>query len=68
MGIDTAKQYIEVGDPRTVIPELIKQYAIDLLIVGHHERKGIYRIIGSTAYALLAHAKCEILVIPNSSY
>lgn len=53
-----------MGNPRIIIPEFIKKHHIDLLVVGHHEKQGLDRILGSTAYALLAHAKYEVLVIP----
>jgi nucleotide-binding universal stress UspA family protein len=53
-----------VGNPRVVIPELIEQHRIDLLVIGHREREGIDRILGSTAYALLERTRCETLVIP----
>jgi universal stress protein A len=68
LDIPESHQYIEVGDARIVFPEFIEKYHIDLLVVGHHETRGIDRILGSTAYALLAHAKYEVLVMPYSSY
>lgn len=64
--VPESDQYLEVGNPKITIPEFIKQNNIDLLIVGHHERTGLDRILGSTAYALLERAKCEVLVIPYS--
>ncbi|HEV2613482.1 MAG TPA: universal stress protein [Gammaproteobacteria bacterium] len=68
LNVPIANQHAEIGDPTTVISEFIKQRDIDLLVIGHHEKTGIYRILGSTAYALLAHAKYEVLVIPYSTY
>lgn len=67
LDIPESHQYIEVGDAKIVIPEFIEKHHIDLLVVGHHEKKGIDRILGSTAYALLAHAKYEVLVLPYPS-
>jgi universal stress protein A len=64
LDIPESHQFIEVGNPRIIIPEFIKKHHIDLLVVGHHEKQGLDRILGSTAYALLAHAKYEVLVIP----
>jgi nucleotide-binding universal stress UspA family protein len=39
LDVDAFNQYIEIGDPRTIIPEVINQHNINLLIIGHHERK-----------------------------
>lgn len=59
LSIPIKNQYVEIGNPKTIIPNFIKQHNIDLLIVGHHERQGLYHLIGSTAQALIAHAKCR---------
>lgn len=64
LDVPASHQYIEVGNPIIVIPEFIKQHHIDLLVVGHHEKQGLDRILGSTASALISHAKYEVLVIP----
>lgn len=68
LNVPIEDQYVEVGDPKVIIPDYIEKHSIDLLIVGHHERHGIYRILGSTAYALIAHTKCDVLIIPYPSY
>ncbi|MBA2655320.1 MAG: universal stress protein [Gammaproteobacteria bacterium] len=68
LNVATENQYVKVGQPKVIIPEIMKQLNIDLLIVGHHERKGIYRLLGSTAYAALSHAQCDVLTIPYPSY
>lgn len=61
-------QHVEIGNPKVVINDFIKKNNIDFLIVGHHERKGIYHLLGSTTQALLSHAKCEVLVIPYPGF
>lgn len=68
LNIPIADQYVEIGEPKVIIPELMKKLKIDLCVVGHHERHGIYHPLGSTAYALLSHANCDVLVIPYSKY
>ena len=64
LNVSAANQYVEIGNPKIIIPEFIKQHKINLLIVGHHERRGVYHLLGSTAYALVSHAKCDVLTIP----
>lgn len=66
--IPAENQYVEIGNPKEIIPEFIKKYNIDLLIVGHHERQGIYHLLGSTAQALIAHAKCAVLTLPYPAF
>ncbi|VVC75382.1 hypothetical protein AQUSIP_06720 [Aquicella siphonis] len=64
LNVPISHQHIDVGNPRISIPEFIEKHHIDLLVVGHNERNGIDRILGSTTHALLERTKCEILVIP----
>lgn len=59
--------HLEVGNPCIEIPEFVEKHNLDLLMVGHNERKGLDRILGSTAYALLEKVKCSVLVVPFSS-
>lgn len=66
--ISSENQHVKVGNPKTAIPEFIKQHHIDLLIVGHHERQGMYHLLGSTAQALIAHAKCAVLTLPYTGF
>lgn len=53
---DLENQHVEVGDPKVLIPEAMTRLNSDLLVVGHHERKGAYRLLGSTADAVLSNA------------
>lgn len=64
--IPSENLYAEMGEPRTVIHEFIQKKHIDLLIMGHHERHGIYLFFGSTAEAVVAHAQCPVLILPFS--
>lgn len=68
LSIPIENQYVEIGNPKIIIQDFIKQHNIDLLIVGHHERQGIYHLIGSIAQALIAHAKCAVLTLPYPGY
>lgn len=69
LNVPPANQYVEVGNPKELIPQFLTQHAdVDLLIIGHHERHSIYRLLGSTAYASLCHAKCQVLILPYPAY
>ena len=56
-------QFLEIGDPREIILEYMKNNEIDLLIIGHQKRHGIYHILGSTAQTVLSHSNCDVLTI-----
>ena len=68
LNVPIENQHVKVGSPKNIIPEFIKSHKVDLLIVGHHERQGIYHILGSTAFALISHAECDVLTIPYPRY
>lgn len=68
LNVPASNQHVMVGNPKDIIPSFIKERDVDLLIVGHHSRHGIYHLLGSTAYALLSNAQCHILTLPYPSY
>lgn len=56
-------QYVEVGSPKVVILDKMKQLKTDLIIIGSHGRHGIGLLFGSTASAVIHHLSCDALVI-----
>lgn len=68
LSIPEINQIVEVGDPQIIIPEFIKKNNIDLLILGHHERKGLYHILGPVTQSLITHNKCAILILPLAGF
>lgn len=63
LNVPVESQHVEVGDSKIIIPEYIDNHNIDLLIVGHHEKHGVYQLLGSTAHALISRAKCDVLTL-----
>jgi universal stress protein A len=57
------QQYVEVGSPKVVILEKMKQLKTDLIIIGSHGRHGIGLLFGSTASAVIHHLSCDALVV-----
>lgn len=57
------QQYVEVGSPKVVILDKIKQLKCDLVIMGSHGRHGIGILFGSTASAVIHHLSCDALVV-----
>ncbi len=62
-GIPPKHQYVEVGSPKVVILDKMKQLKTDLIILGSHGRHGIGVLFGSTASAVIHHLCCDALVV-----
>lgn len=56
-------QVIQFGSAKNVIAEIAEEYKPDLIVVGTHGKEGIKVMLGSTANAILHHAKCDVLTV-----
>lgn len=61
--ISTDNQWIEFGSPSRDVVRIAEEQQVDLIIVGSHGRKGIKILLGSTANAILHHARCDVLAV-----
>lgn len=61
--IPKENQMVTVGRPESEIHRLVKEYAIDLVIVGSHGRKGFQLLLGSTANGVLHGTECDVLAV-----
>lgn len=61
--IDPSSQWIEFGSPGRDIVRIAEENHVDLIVVGSHGRKGIKILLGSTANAILHHARCDVLAV-----
>jgi len=63
LGIPQSRAEIAYGR----VPDEIISYAernkVDLIVTGSHGRHGLTLLLGSTANALLHHAKCDVLSV-----
>ena len=62
-GLKRAKRYVEIGIAREEILRVAEDNEMDLIIIGSHGKHGIRLLLGSTANAVLHHAKCDVLAI-----
>ena len=62
-GLTDVNLKILTGVPKVEITAYAKDNDIDLIVVGSHGRHGISLILGSTANAVLHHAKCDVLAV-----
>lgn len=56
-------QVIVFGSAKAILAAEAANLKADLIVVGSHGRHGIQILLGSTANAVLHHAKCDVLVI-----
>lgn len=54
---------VVLGSTKFGIIDAAKEKNIDLIVIGRHGRHGIFRLLGSTANAVLHHAPCDVLAV-----
>lgn len=56
--------YLPLGRPADLILHIAEKIGADLIILGSHGRHGLQKLmLGSTANAVLQHAKCDVLAV-----
>lgn len=61
--VETADLCLVWGVPKQEIVLLADRLAVDLIVIGSHGRHGLALLLGSTANAVLHHAKCDVVAI-----
>ncbi len=54
---------VQLGRPKYVISQFVKDQQCDLVIIGSHGRHGIGLLLGSTASAVLHAMPCDVLTV-----
>lgn len=55
--------FLEIGVTKREILRVAQEQEIDLILVGSHGRHGVELLLGSTANAVLHHARCDVLAV-----
>ena len=61
-GIDVVSS-VELGVIKSEIIRYADDNHADLIVIGRHSRHGIFRLLGSTANAVLHSAHCDVLAV-----
>ena len=62
-GIDVKGQ-LQIGNPRQIIVETARNVEADLLIMGSHNKRGIFDIaLGGTARQVSSRAPCQVVLV-----
>jgi universal stress protein A len=64
-GYDETKINVVVlsGHPVDTLIEYARKNNIDLIVIGSHGRRGLARLIGSSANGIINHAPCDVLTV-----
>jgi universal stress protein A len=62
-GLETATTEIGFGTPSYEIPEYARAQGIDLIVIANRGRRGLGRLLGSTARSVQQHAHCDVLLV-----
>ncbi len=57
------QRWVEIGRSSDEIVRVAKENSIDLIVMGSHGRHGLRLLLGSTANAVLHHARCDVLAV-----
>jgi len=55
--------FVEVGSATQEIVRVAEENQVDLIVLGSHGRRGIQRILGSTASGVLHTTSCDVLAV-----
>ena len=61
--IPVEQQHVEVGSIKQHILDEIERLAAELVIIGKHTPNAFPSFLGSTAHAIVHHAKCDVLTL-----
>jgi len=62
-GLGESEQAVRVGATTDSLLEEAGSRGVDLILVGSHGRKGLSRLLGSTASAIVHQADCDVLTV-----
>jgi len=62
-GIPSDHQIVRLGRPAEVLHALAQELGVDVIIIGAHERRGLRRLLGSTANAVLHGSPVNVLTL-----
>lgn len=64
IGVSDENRFLRIGQPKYQILEVADEIQADLIVVGSHARHGLgLLLLGSTANAIIHHAKCDVLAV-----
>ncbi len=63
LGIGGTRQLVQIGAPKQLVPQIAEEESTNLIVIGSHGRRGMGRLLGSTADGVLHNAPCDVLAV-----
>jgi universal stress protein A len=67
LGLSNTHLYVETGSIKAEIISLAEKIGADLIVVGRHSHRGLEKLLGSTANAILHAANCDVLAVQTKN-
>ncbi len=68
LGIPAENCLLVTGTIEKEILHIAGERGVDLVVMGSHSRRGLAALLGSTANAVLHHARCDVLAVRIASH
>lgn len=68
LSVPEADRVLATGSIAREILRVASEREADLIVMGRHGRRGLAALLGSTANAVLHHAKCDVLAVHISPH
>ncbi len=63
LAIPTECQFVEIGSIKMHVLQKVDELSCNLIIIGSHQPSKLPAFLGSTAHAVVHHAKCDVLTL-----
>ena len=63
LNVSAEDQHVILGHPAQEMHRMVKNFNMDLIVVGSHGRHGLSLIFGSTSSSVLHGAECDVLAV-----
>lgn len=63
LNIPTSQQFVEIGSIKINVLKKVEELSCNLIIIGSHSANKLSSFLGSTAHAVVHHAKCDVLTL-----
>lgn len=63
LNIPKNQQFVDIGSIKTQVLDKAQALSCDLIIIGSHTPSKLPEFLGSTAHAVVNHAKCDVLTL-----
>ena len=66
LDIPVNQQFVEIGSIKMHVLNKVDELACNLILIGSHTPSKLPTFLGSTAHAVVHHAKCDVLTLRNA--